>query len=236
MPCPEAGMRVAAEMARYGLEQSLGHRFRDPALLHLALTHRSHSAKNNERLEFLGDSVLNCIIADELYRRFPELPEGDLSRVRAVMVRQQTLFERAEALNLGEQLMLGDGELRSGGKQRPSILADALEAIIGAVYTDGGFETARRVVLDIFHATLRDADPVVLGKDPKTLLQEYLQGRRIALPHYSIVATEGEAHRQRFRVECSIPQLAIKALGEGLSRRAAEQSAAESALQQATRQ
>ena len=217
------------------LEQALGHRFNDPELLRTALTHRSQSAKNNERLEFLGDSVLNCIIADELFRRFPALAEGELSRVRAVMVRQQTLFERAEALQIGEELQLGEGELRSGGKQRPSILADALEAIIGAIYVDGGFESARRAVLRIFEPALRDAHPTGLSKDPKTQLQELLQGRRIALPRYAIVATEGEAHRQRFRVECSIAQLEIKTLGEGSSRRAAEQHAAELALQQATR-
>ena len=215
------------------LEESLGHRFNNPELLRTALTHRSQSAKNNERLEFLGDSVLNCIIAGELYRRFPELAEGELSRVRAVMVRQQTLFERAEALQIGEQLQLGEGELRSGGKQRPSILADALEAIIGAIYIDDGFEAARRVVLRVFEPALRVADPSVLGKDAKTQLQELLQGRRIALPRYAIVATEGEAHRQRFRVECSIAQLEIKTQGEGASRRAAEQHAAELALQQA---
>ena len=216
------------------LQQALGHRFNDPELLRTALTHRSQSARNNERLEFLGDSVLNCIIADELFRRFPALAEGELSRIRAVMVRQQTLFERAEALSVGELLQLGEGELRSGGKQRPSILADALEAIIGAIYIDAGYETARRVVVGIFDATLRDADPMVLNKDPKTQLQELLQGRRIALPRYAIVATEGEAHRQRFRVECTIAQLDIKTMGEGPSRRSAEQHAAELALQQAT--
>ena len=216
------------------LEQTLGYRFNDPELLRTALTHRSQSAKNNERLEFLGDSVLNCIIADALYRRFPDLAEGELSRVRAVMVRQQTLFERAEALQIGEQLQLGEGELRSGGKQRPSILADALEAIIAAIYVDGGYECARNVVLGIFESTLRDANPTVLTKDPKTQLQELLQGRRIALPRYTIVATEGEAHRQRFRVECNIAQLDIRTLGEGSSRRAAEQHAAELALQQAS--
>ena len=215
------------------LERTLGHRFNDPELLRTALTHRSQSARNNERLEFLGDSVLNCIIADELFRRFPELAEGELSRVRAVMVRQQTLFERAEALQLGAELQLGEGELRSGGKQRPSILADALEAIIGAIYIDGGFEAAHSAVLRIFGAALRDANPTVLTKDAKTQLQELLQGRRIALPRYTIVATEGEAHRQRFRVECSIPQLEIRTLGEGASRRSAEQHAAELALQQA---
>lgn len=213
-------------------EKTLGHRFFDSDLLRTALTHRSQSAKNNERLEFLGDSVLNCIIADELFRRFPHLAEGELSRVRAVMVRQQTLFERAETLQIGEQLQLGEGELRSGGKQRPSILADALEAIIGAVYLDGGFECARRVVLSIFESALADANPTVLSKDAKTQLQELLQGRRIALPRYTIVATEGEAHRQRFRVECSIAQLDIRTLGEGSSRRSAEQHAAELALQQ----
>lgn len=219
-----------------GLERALGHQFRNPALLRVALTHRSFSAKNNERLEFLGDSVLNCVVADELYQRFPDLPEGDLSRIRAVLVRQQTLYERAELLELGELLLLGDGEIRSGGKHRPSILADALEAVIGAVYVDGGFESARQVVQAILDSVLREADPVALGKDPKTLLQEYLQGRRIPLPQYVVIATEGEAHRQLFRVECNIPQLAIKALGEGLSRRSAEQSAAEQALQQAARQ
>jgi ribonuclease-3 len=213
-------------------EQSLGHRFSDPELLRTALTHRSQSAKNNERLEFLGDSVLNCIIADELFRRFPQLAEGELSRVRAVMVRQQTLFERADALQIGEHLQLGEGELRSGGKQRPSILADALEAIIGAVYLDGGFECARRVVMGVFESVLADANPTVLSKDAKTQLQALLQSRRIALPRYTIVATEGEAHRQRFHVECSIAQLDIRTLGEGASRRAAEQHAAEIALQQ----
>jgi len=227
-------MLAVVAMSPEALERALGHCFNDPELLRTALTHRSQSAKNNERLEFLGDSVLNCIIADELFRRFPELAEGELSRVRAVMVRQQTLYERAEALSLGEQLQLGEGELRSGGKQRPSILADALEAIIGAIYIDAGFDTARRVTLGIFESTLRDANPTVLSKDPKTQLQELLQGRRIALPRYAIVATEGEAHRQRFRVECTIAQLEIKTLGEGLSRRSAEQHAAELALQQAS--
>lgn len=222
-------------MAQDELERALGHRFTDPELLRTALTHRSQGAKNNERLEFLGDSVLNCIIADALYRRFPELAEGELSRVRAVMVRQQTLFEHAEALQIGDRLQLGEGELRSGGKQRPSILADALEAIIGAIYIDAGFEAVRRVVLGIFDAALRDADPSVLLKDPKTRLQELLQGRRIGLPRYAIVATEGEAHRQHFRVECSIARLDIRTLGEGPNRRAAEQNAAELALEQATR-
>jgi ribonuclease III len=209
------------------LTSSLGHRFKDPALLRIALTHRSYGSPHNERLEFLGDSVLNCVVSDELYRRFPQLAEGELSRARAIIVRQQTLFERARALGLGATLLLGEGELRSGGAERPSILADALEALIGAVYADSGFAAARRVVQRVFGPILETADPAtVLGKDAKTLLQEYLQGRRVPLPRYSIVATDGEAHRQRFTVECSIPQLDIRARGEGLSRRAAEQAAA----------
>jgi len=215
------------------LAQALGHRFRDISLLVTALTHRSYGARNNERLEFLGDSVLNLVVAEELFRRFPALAEGDLSRVRALVVRQQTLYERAHELGLGEQLLLGEGELRSGGKDRPSILADALEALIGAVYIDAGFDAASGVVRTIFEPVLESADPVRQGKDPKTLLQEFLQGRRIALPQYSIVATAGEAHRQRFTVECTIPSLSIRAVGEGLSRRAAEQHAADLAYQQA---
>ena len=216
----------------HALATSLGHRFDDPSLLRAALTHRSHGAQHNERLEFLGDSLLNCIIAAELYRRFPALPEGELSRFRALIVRQSSLAQRAEALGIGELLLLGEGELRSGGKQRPSILGDALEAIIGAVYLDGGFDAARAVVQRVFEAALGVPDPAALGKDAKTQLQEYLQARRIALPRYAIVTTEGEAHRQRFMVECIIPGLAVHTHGEGSSRRAAEQQAAERALQQ----
>ena len=217
------------------LTKVLAYRFKDEALLRTALTHRSYGSPHNERLEFLGDSVLNCLIADTLYRRFPRLTEGELSRARAILVRQQTLYERALELGLGEMLRLGEGELKSGGAQRPSILADALEALIGAVYLDGGFGAARRVVARIFGPVLERTDPAaVLEKDAKTLLQEYLQGKHIPLPRYSIVATEGEAHCQRFTVECSIPQLAIRTLGEGPSRRAAEQSAAERAYSQIT--
>jgi ribonuclease-3 len=209
------------------LTKSLGYRFKDPALLRTALTHRSHSSPHNERLEFLGDSVLNCIIADALYTRFPKLTEGELSRARAIIVRQQTLFERALDLGLGSLLNLGEGELRSGGAERPSILADALEALIGAVYVDGGFPAARKLVQRLFSTVLDSGDPrAVVGKDAKTLLQEHLQGRHIALPRYHIVATEGEAHRQHFTVECTISELGIRARGEGSSRRAAEQQAA----------
>lgn len=213
------------------LAERLGYEFNDPRLLGTALTHRSFGAQHNERLEFLGDSLLNCIVADALFRRFPNFPEGDLSRARALLVRQQTLFEIARDLGIGSQMRLGEGELRSGGKGRPSILADALEAVIGAVYLDGGFEAARRVVQRVFDPILSTADPATLGKDSKTLLQERLQARRIALPQYAIVATEGQAHKQRFRVECSIPALGIRVLGEGPSRRAAEQKAAAQALQ-----
>ncbi len=220
-------------MAWDDLTSALGHRFNDKALLRLALTHRSYSGQHNERLEFLGDSVLNCAIADELYRRFPHLNEGDLSRARALLVRQQTLFDRAEALGLGDKLLLGAGELRSGGKHRPSILADALEAIIGAVYVDAGFDSARAVVCHIFDPVLASADQTVLGKDSKTLLQELLQAKRMPLPQYSIVAIHGEAHCQRFTVECTITGLSIRAQGEGLSRRAAEQNAAALAYRQA---
>lgn len=216
------------------LTQALGHRFNDPALLRVALTHRSYSTQHNERLEFLGDGVLNCVIADELYRRFPRLAEGELSRARAILVRQQSLYECAESLGLGEALLLGEGELRSGGKHRPSILADAMEAVIGAVYVDAGFEQARSVICKLFAAVLDTADQTVLGKDPKTLLQELLQAKRLPLPQYSIVATEGEAHAQRFTVECVIPSMAIRAIGEGRSRRSAEQNAADIAYRQAT--
>jgi ribonuclease-3 len=213
--------------------RKLGYGFKDPQLLRVALTHRSHSTPHNERLEFLGDSVLNCIVADELYRRFPKLTEGELSRARALIVRQQTLFERAEALGLGPLLLLGEGEVRSGGASRPSMLADALEAVIGAVHLDGGFAAARKMVIRILEPALAAADlGTVLGKDAKTQLQEYLQARRIALPRYTIVATHGEAHKQRFSVECAIPQLNIRSQGEGLSRRAAEQDAAGAAYRQ----
>lgn len=218
-------------MDRSRLIRALQYEFRAPTLLQTALTHRSFSAQNNERLEFLGDSVLNCVIADELYRRFPKLAEGELSRARAIIVRQQSLFERAQALGIGEVLHLGEGEMKSGGQQRPSILADALEAIIGAVYVDAGFDAARDVVRRIFAPLLSDADPRVLGKDPKTLLQELLQGRRLNLPQYTVVATAGEAHRQWFTVECIVAQLDLRVQGEGTSRRAAEQCAAERAYQ-----
>lgn len=204
----------------------LGHTFREPALLEQALTHRSFGAAHNERLEFLGDGVLNCVIASELYRRFPELPEGDLSRLRAHLVNQAALAEIAGGLDIGSSLRLGDGESRSGGRERPSILADALEAIIGAVFLDAGFAAAHALVAGLYAPLLERADPAVLGKDPKTLLQELLQGRKMALPAYEVLAVRGQAHDQTFEVECRIPALDIRTAGEGRSRRAAEQEAA----------
>lgn len=213
-----------------GFEDRLGHRFRDPRLLSQALTHRSYGTPHNERLEFLGDSVLNCVVAWVLYERFAALPEGELSRVRANLVNQNSLFEIASRLGIGEQILLGEGELKSGGFRRPSILADALEAVFGAVFLDAGFEVAQTVIGRLFEPIVASTDPAALAKDPKTRLQELLQGRRMALPQYSIVAVTGEAHEQLFRVECVIPELDIRSFGEGPSRRAAEQAAARAAF------
>lgn len=221
------------DLEGFGLR--LGYRFNDPELLRRALTHRSYGAAHNERLEFLGDSVVNCAVALELYHKFPRLTEGDLSRLRANLVNQQSLAAIAQGFAFSEQLRLGEGEVRSGGARRPSILADAVEAVIGAAFLDGGFEAARRVVWTLFGPALDIIDPATSGKDPKTLLQEYLQAHKIALPQYAVVATRGEAHEQQFQVECVIPELAIRSLGEGVSRRSAEQEAAREAYELATR-
>ncbi len=206
--------------------------FRNAELLRQALTHRSHSATHNERLEFLGDSVLNCAVAALLFQRFGKLDEGDLSRVRANLVKQQSLYEIAQALNIADSLRLGEGELRSGGFRRPSILADALEAVFGAVFVDGGFDAAQTVIKRLYIPILDHIDPRTLGKDAKTLLQEYLQGHKIALPTYTVVATHGAAHNQQFEVECTVPKLDVKVSGSGASRRAAEQAAAKKALEE----
>ena len=213
----------------------LAHRFNDSSLLKRALTHRSHGAAHNERLEFLGDSVVNCVIAFELYRKFPHLPEGELSRLRASLVNQESLSAIARKFGFGGHILLGDGEMRSGGAGRPSILADAVEAVIGAAFVDGGFEAAQDLVSALFNEALAEIDPDTAGKDPKTRLQEYLQSRRIALPRYAVVATRGEAHAQLFQVECAIPELGITSMGEGASRRGAEQNAARVAYDLATR-
>lgn len=212
------------------LESRLQYEFRNAELLRQAMTHRSHSATHNERLEFLGDSVLNCVVAALLFQRFAKLDEGDLSRVRANLVKQQSLYEIAQALNVSEALRLGEGELRSGGFRRPSILADTLEAIFGAVFLDGGFDAALEVIKRLYTPILDHIDPRTIGKDAKTLLQEYLQGHKIALPTYTVVATHGAAHNQQFEVECTVPKLDVKVSGSGASRRAAEQAAAKKAL------
>ncbi|MCX8085401.1 MAG: ribonuclease III [Rhodocyclaceae bacterium] len=212
------------------LEKTLGHAFKRPDLLRQALTHRSHSTPHNERLEFLGDSVLNCCVATLLYQHFPNLNEGELSRLRAHLVRQETLAEIAADLRLGEALRLGEGELKSGGFRRPSILADALEAVFAAIYLDAGFEAALRVIGGLYEARLAAIDPRAALKDAKTALQEWLQGRRLPLPQYTLLATHGEAHAQEFEVSCSIPALDIVICGRGPSRRAAEQQAARAVL------
>ena len=222
-------------MEREDFDLSIGRRFSDPELLRRALTHRSHGPAHNERLEYLGDSVLNCVVALELYHKFPGLPEGELSRLRANLVNQQSLAAIAQRFAFGGRLRLGEGELKSGGARRPSILADAVEAVVGAAFLDGGFTAARDVVLVMLGAELSAIDPAVSGKDPKTLLQEYLQGRRLALPLYSVVATRGEAHEQQFQVECAIPELGLRTVGEGASRRSAEQEAARQAYELASR-
>lgn len=212
------------------LERRLQHPFANPSLLDQALTHRSFSADHNERLEFLGDSVLNLAVADLLFRRLGSLPEGDLSRVRANLVRQETLHGLAVACGLPDALRLGEGELRSGGARRPSILADALEAVIGAVYLDAGFDAAIALVHRLFDGVDINPQMQAMGKDPKTELQEWLQARRYRLPGYRVVATLGAAHRQTFDVECEIVELALAERGIGGSRRAAEQAAAAAML------
>lgn len=209
----------------------LGRTFERPELLRQALTHRSYGTPHNERLEFLGDGVLNCSIASQLYERFPGRPEGDLSRMRAHLVNQDSLSRLAAGLDLGQYLMLGEGELKSGGFRRPSILADALEALVGATFIDAGFEAADTLIRRLYGPLLDEIDPDTLGKDPKTLLQEILQGRRLALPQYNVLAVRGEAHEQHFIVECLIPALIIQTQGEGASRRGAEQRAAQAALE-----
>ncbi len=213
------------------LQQRLGHTFRNAALLQQALTHRSHSSLHNERLEFLGDSVLNCVVASLLFEKYNKIDEGDLSRLRANLVKQQSLYEIAQRLELSQCLRLGEGELKSGGFRRPSILADTLEALFGAIFLDAGFDAARDVIRAMYLPILQSVDPKTLGKDAKTLLQEYLQGKKIALPQYNVVATHGAAHNQEFEVECLVPKLDIQVFGTGGSRRAGEQAAAKLALE-----
>lgn len=208
------------------LQQRLQHSFADQALLSRALVHRSASADHNERLEFLGDSVLNLAVSSLLYERLAKLPEGDLSRVRANLVRQETLHGLATDLQLSEVLRVGEGEARSGGKSRPSMMADTLEAIIGAVYLDAGFDVAAQLVRRLFASVDIKPDMKAVARDSKTALQEWLQGHRLKLPAYQVVATHGQAHQQTFEVECRVDERTLRVCGKGASRRAAEQAAA----------
>jgi ribonuclease-3 len=211
-------------------QHRLGHRFADPALLRRALTHRSFGAEHNERLEFLGDAVLSLAISSLLYHRFADSPEGDLTRVRAHLVREDSLHRVALSLDLPEVLQLSDGEGRGGGARRPSILANATEAVIGAVFLDGGFDAAQALVQRLFGEVIHATDADSFGKDAKTELQEWLQARRLPVPTYTIVATRGQAHAQTFELECSVPALRLAERGQGRSRRAAEQEAAQRML------
>lgn len=214
------------------LQGRLDYRFDRIELLEQALTHRSAGADNNERLEFLGDSILNCVIAVALCERFDSMREGDLSRLRANLVRQDTLYKVALDLDLGPSLRLGEGELRSGGEGRPSILGDALDAVFGAIFLDAGFDAAKVVILGLYRTHLARIDPRVSGKDAKTRLQEWLQGRRLPLPVYDLISVQGEAHAQEFEVVCRIGKPPVSTTGRGPNRRAAEQDAAHRALGQ----
>jgi ribonuclease-3 len=217
-------------MALSTLTAALGHSFADRALLQTALTHRSFGVPNNERLEFIGDGLLNCVIAVALFRRYPDLAEGELSRMRANLVRQDTLHQLAVSLNLGDSLRLGEGELKSGGNQRPSILADAVEALIGAVYLDAGFEATQSVIARLYLPLFDEMRSGPVTKDAKTSLQEWLQGRKKPLPRYHVIEASGAAHEQRFEVACEIENPALRTTGQGSSRRLAEQAAADRAL------
>jgi len=214
------------------LQTRLQHAFKDSALLQRAVTHRSFSSDHNERLEFLGDSVLSLAVSDMLFRRLRDLPEGDLSRMRANLVKQDSLHRIAMRLKLSDVLRLGEGESKSGGKLRPSILADAVEALIGAVYLDGGFEPAQALVQRFFEGVDLSPEKQAAAKDAKTALQELLQGRKMRLPQYNVVSTAGAAHKQTFDVVCEIPELGLTEHGSGGSRRAAEQAAAAKLLVQ----
>ena len=220
-----------AQVQLTALQQRLQHQFSDASLLQRAVTHRSFSADHNERLEFLGDSVLGLAVSKLLYLRLADQPEGDLSRVRANLVRQETLHQIAVQLGFADVLRLGEGEVRSGGHKRPSILADALEAVIGAVYLDAGFAAAEALVLRLFEAVEVNPQMPANGKDAKTALQEWLQGRKMGLPLYRVVGTLGAAHKQTFDVECEVVELALCERGIGGSRRAGEQAAAQAMLQ-----
>ena len=211
-------------------QTQLSYQFKDSTLLELALTHRSYKGKNNERLEFLGDSILNFVAAELLFQKFPESVEGDLSRLRSELVKASTLSEIGMALNVGDFLKLGEGELKSAGWRRPSILADTVEALIGAIFMDGGMEAAQSLIQKWLHDRVEKIDPKKILKDAKSVLQEYLQSRKFALPEYEVTPVKGEAHEQHFTIKCLIPALSIEAEGDGASRKIAEQTAAKNAL------
>lgn len=213
------------------LERKLRYAFTDYALMRQALTHRSFSSTNNERLEFLGDAILDALVARALYAAFPNLSEGELSRFRSRLVRQDALHEVALELDLGEYLWMGEGELKSGGFRRPSILADSFEALLGAIWLDGGYDVAEDLINRLFKERIASLDPKTQGKDNKSLLQEWLQAQRIDLPIYEVIDVAGDAHEQVFTVSCMVGKLAVSATGLGMSRRAAEQDAAEKVYQ-----
>ena len=213
------------------LSRIIHYTFQDASLMMMALTHRSFNAQHNERLEFLGDSILSFLVAQELYQRFPKIDEGDLSRLRAQLVKESSLSSIATSMGLGDFIQLGEGELKSAGWRRPSILADTLEAMIGAIYLDAGIEPAHQFVLRFFEKQLNEIDPKLIQKDAKTLLQELLQSQKSDLPIYTVVSIEGEAHSQSFTIECIIKKSNIKTQGIGQSRRIAEQEAASKAYQ-----
>jgi len=212
------------------LYTKLHYHFNDPSLMKQALTHRSKGSQHNERLEFLGDSIINCIVAEVLYQQFPEATEGDLSRWRAVLANRESLGDLARQFDLGHYLYLGPGELKSGGEQRQSILSCAIEAVVGAMYLDGGFEVTRKTVLQWYEPLLQSLSSASSHKDPKTLLQEYLQAKHLPLPLYQIDDIQGAAHKQMFIISCSVEGLPEKTVGRGTSRRRAEQAAAEAML------
>ncbi|WP_371189559.1 ribonuclease III [Thalassotalea maritima] len=214
------------------LQKKLGYQFRDQQLLVRALTHRSAKGENNERLEFLGDSILGYIIARALFEQFPKASEGELTRMRSTLVRGVTLAQLGRSFELGETLILGPGELKSGGFRRDSILEDAVEAIIGAVFVDSDMDTCRDLVLTWFAAKLQSITPGKSQKDPKTRLQEYLQGRKMALPKYEVTEVTGQAHNQQFTISCEVQGIEGVIISKGTSRRKAEQAAAEQALEQ----
>ena len=224
-------METTSSPAHRQLQERLQYTFTKPALLARALTHRSFTADHNERLEFLGDSVLNLAVSGLLFRALDSMAEGDMSRVRANLVKQETLHQLALELELPKLLKLGEGEMRSGGQKRPSILADALESVIGAVYMDGGFAAAQSLVQRLFNGVEINQSMDAIGKDAKTELQEWLQGRKMKLPMYRVVATLGAAHKQTFDVECESGELNLAERGIGGSRRAGEQAAAAAMLQ-----